>query len=218
MNSNLLLGIKFFDEFAHLDDFMKGNIFFSTSGSLSLGNNSEMNYNEFAVPIYKQELKINGCALNPSMYSFYYEWQKHVPLFCFYTLDEKNYINDGSTSTIMIDSRFSIEGKKRFAAIFELSDFMNRLDIACQKKDCGYQLVKTKYFDFSSKNDEWLLDTSQDMYGFLKIHDSKHDYQNESRVILTDMLSEKPFLLPIGAWRNIPLQMKVQNNKWHLFN
>ncbi|MDE6285108.1 MAG: hypothetical protein K2M17_05120, partial [Bacilli bacterium] len=145
----MILGIRFFNEKGHMEDFLKGEIYFPTTGALALGNNSEINYNEYEVPFFNQKIAIDNFETVCDKYSFYYEWQTKVPIFCFYLLSTT------FVETAKIPKQFSEAGNKFFAAIFELSDLANRLEEVCKEKKCGYKIVKTKYVDYDKKDNSW---------------------------------------------------------------
>lgn len=208
------LGIKFFDMQEHMEQFAKGLIYFSTTGSLNLGNNSEMNYNEYEIPVFNIPVTINDIELPCKSYTLSYNWQKMIPLFCYYRLDDTNTNDYGNAIKIQIPNKFSENGLKKFAAIFELSDFMNRLDLSCQHK-CGYKHVNIQYIDYSKQDNSWAKIVSSNLYGFLEIHDIKHSYQNESRIILTEIFVNEPMQLDLGKWRNKPLLLQHYSDGWH---
>ena len=209
------IGIKFFDCKEHMDNFLQGKVYFSTTGALNLGNNTEMNYNEYEIPIYNMPVSINGVTFTPNCYSLYYEWQKMVPIFCYCQLDETNCeIYDDLPQIINIPTKFNNEGNKKFAAIFDLSDLMDRIDSYCQQKCCGYKWVKVNYVDFSKKDNSWKNIVSKNIYGFLEVHDVKHSYQNEARIILTDIISETSFEIDLGHWRTKTVPLSYNGTNW----
>ena len=206
----MILGIKFFSEKAHLEAFLKGEIYFSTTGELALGDNTEINYKEYEIPLYNQKIAIEDIETVCDKLIFYYEWQTKVPIFCYYQLNTTN------VETDKIPQQFANEGKKSFAAIFELSDLANRLENICEDKECGYKIVKTKYIDYEKKDNSWKEIVGKNKYGFLEVHDSKHSYQNEARIILTEIYADSSFAWDLGAWRNKPVPLYYNGHKWEI--
>lgn len=208
-------GIKFFDKQEHMEQFTKGLIFFSTTGSLNIGNNTEMNYNEYEIPLFNMPITIKDIEIPCKSYTLYYDWQKMVPVFCYYRLDDTNLHNFDNSIRIDIPTQFNDKGNKKFAAIFLLSDLLNRLEVACENK-CGFKHVDIKYIDFSKKDNHWVKTVSNNVYGFLEVHDIKHSYQNESRIILTEIFVKEPLQLDLGKWRFYPMLFQYINNEWQL--
>lgn len=206
-------GMKFFDKREHMKQFNNGIVHFSTTGSLNIGDNTEMNYNEYEIPLFNMPVTINDIEIPCKSYTLYYDWQKMVPIFCYYRLDNSNLHSIDNSIRIDIPTRFAIEGKKRFAALFLLSDFLNRLEIACENKH-GFKHIDIKYIDFSKKDNNWKKIVSANMYGFLEVHDIKHSYQNESRVILTETFVTQHVELNLGKWRFSPMLFQYINNEW----
>lgn len=214
MNPFEYLGIKFFDKKEHMEQFANGLIYFATTGSLNISDNTEMNYNEYEIPLFNMPITINDIEIPCKSYTLYYDWQKMVPIFCYYRLDDSNLHDTDKYSTrIDIPPQFHNNGNKKFAAIFVLSDFLNRLETACENK-CGFKHVDIKYIDYSKKDNHWANIVRTNMYGFLEVHDIKHSYQNESRVILTDIFVKEPLQFDLGKWRFYPILLQNVDNVW----